>query len=336
MSHQRSDRRPPDAPPYDPAQPSNRHLAAPGPTGVTWLGMTAPVGNLSVPFHLLRAMRPHQWTKNALVFAALVFDRKFFELGPVAEAVLAFVAFCLISSATYLINDVRDIANDRAHPRKRFRPLAAGDLPVPVAIGAATVLVVLSLVLAWLVRPGFAGVVLAYLLLMAAYNVGLKQLAVLDVMLIAFGFVLRAAGGAVAIDVPISPWLYVCTALLSMFLGFAKRRSELATLGEGADLHRISLADYSVPMLDQLISVVGAATIMAYALYTFEASSVPTSYSMMLTLPFVVFAIFRYLVLIHQNRLTGSPELLLFRDRPLFASIVGWGVAALLVLYYLQ
>ena len=335
MSQQRPDTRTQKEPTFDGGQPSARHLVAPGTSGTTWLGMTAPIGTLAIPFHLLRAMRPHQWTKNALVFAALVFDRKFFDLGPVGDAVLAVVAFCLASSATYLVNDVRDIANDRAHPRKRFRPVASGELPIPVAVGASVVLVGLALALAWLVRPEFMGVVVAYLLLMGSYNLGLKQFAVLDVMMIAMGFVLRAAGGAVAIGVPISPWLYVCTALLSMFLGFAKRRSELATLGDEADRHRANLADYTVPMLDQLITLVGAATIIAYALYTFEASAVPTNYSMMLTLPFVVFAIFRYLVLIHQNRLTGSPELLLFRDRPLFAAIVGWGVAALLVLYYL-
>lgn len=300
----------------------------------TWFGLTAPQGHAGTLFHLLRAMRPHQWTKNVLVFAALVFDRKFFELGPVADAVLAFVAFCFVSSAMYLVNDIRDVENDRAHPRKRFRPLAAGDLPVPVAWASAGALLVLAFVSAWLVRPEFAGVILVYLALMAAYNLGLKQLAILDVMIIAFGFVLRAAGGAVAIEVPISPWLYVCTALLSIFLGLAKRRSELATLGVDAQAHRANLTAYTVPMLDQMISMVGAATMMAYAFYTFEASSVPSNYSMMLTLPFVVFAIFRYLVLIHHNQMTGSPELLLFRDRPLFASILGWGAAAILVLYF--
>ena len=290
----------------------------------------------AVLFHLIRAMRPHQWTKNALVFAALVFDLKFFEPGPVASTLLAFVAFCFASSATYLINDLRDIAADQAHPRKRFRPLASGALPVAVARPAAAGLIIAALGVGWLVRPEFAGVVLGYLLLMAAYNLGLKQQPIVDVMVIAFGFVIRAAGGAIALDVPISPWLYVCTALLSIFLGFAKRRSELASLGAGAASHRANLSAYSVPMLDQMISMVGAATMMAYALYTFEASSVPTNYSMMLTLPFVVFAIFRYLLLIQQNRLTGSPELLLFRDRPLFISIVGWGVSAVLVLYFLN
>ncbi len=323
-------------PRFDPPPQGSSNITAEGVIDPGPLGLIAPTGVLGVSFHLIRAMRPHQWTKNALVFAALVFDLKFFEPGLVASTVLAFVAFSLASSATYLVNDIRDIANDQAHPRKRHRPLASGALPVSVAGGSAIVLVVASLAIAWVVRPEFAGVVVAYLLLMAAYNVGLKQLAIIDVMIIALGFVLRAAGGAVAIDVPISPWLYVCTALLSIFLGFAKRRSELASLGTGAQSHRANLSDYTVPMLDQMISMVGAATMIAYALYTFDASSVPTNYSMMLTLPFVVFAIFRYLLLIQQNRLTGSPELLLFRDRPLFASIVGWGVTAVLVLYFLN
>ncbi len=289
----------------------------------------------AVPFQLVRAMRPHQWTKNAIVFAALIFDRKFFEFVPVGHALMAFVAFCLVSSGTYLVNDIRDIENDRAHPRKRFRPLASGALPVPVAWAAALVLIVVALGLAWVVRPEFAAVIGAYLLLMTSYNLGLKHVAIVDVMMIACGFVLRAAGGAVAIAVPISPWLYVCTALLSVFLGFAKRRSELATLGEGAAGHRANLESYTLPMLDQMIGVVAGSTVMAYAFYTFEASSVPQNYTMMLTIPFVFFAVFRYLALIHQNRLTGTPELLLFRDRQLFAAIVGWGVAVLLVLYFL-
>lgn len=297
-------------------------------------GWAVPGGAVGTVVHLFRAMRPHQWTKNVLLFAALVFDRKFFDLGPVAEALGAFVAFCLISSATYLVNDIRDIEADRLHPRKRFRPIASGDLTVRSASLAAGGLIVAGLLLALWVRPEFVLVIVAYLALMASYNLGVKQWAVVDVMAIALGFVLRAAGGAVAIDVPISPWLYVCTALLSMFLAFAKRRSELASLGDAAGAHRANLASYTVPMLDQLITMIGATTMMAYALYTFEASTAPSNYSMMLTIPFVVFALMRYLVLIHQNQLTGSPELLLFRDRPLFASIVGWGVVAVVVLYF--
>ena len=328
--------------PAGPAEPRfEAKIQATNPSGETAveagpIGLVAPAGMSAVLFHLIRAMRPQQWTKNALVFAALVFDLKFFDLGPVASTLLAFVAFCLASSAMYLINDLRDIAADQAHPRKRFRPLASGALPIAVARPAAVMLIIAALGVGWLVRPEFAGVVLAYLLLMAGYNLGLKQQPIVDVMVIAFGFVLRAAGGAVALDVPISPWLYVCTALLSIFLGLAKRRSELASLGPNAEAHRANLSSYTLPMLDQMISMVGAATMMAYALYTFEASSVPTNYSMMLTLPFVVFAIFRYLLLIQQNQLTGSPELLLFRDRPLFISIVGWGVSAVLVLYFLN
>ena len=336
MSQQRPNPEGAVDPRFDPHPQVPSNLAAEGVVDSGPLNLIATTGILGVMFHLIRAMRPHQWTKNALLFAALVFDLKFFEPGPVASTVLAFVAFSLASSATYLVNDLRDIANDQVHPRKRHRPLASGALPVSVAGVAAIVLVVASLAIAWVVRPEFAGVVAAYLVLMAAYNLGLKQLAIIDVMIIALGFVLRAAGGAVAIDVPISPWLYVCTALLSIFLGFAKRRSELASLGGQAESHRANLSDYTVPMLDQMISMVGASTMIAYALYTFDASSVPTNYSMMLTLPFVVFAIFRYLLLIQQNRLTGSPELLLFRDRPLFASIVGWGVTAVLVLYFLN
>ena len=244
---------------------------------------------------LLRALRPLQWTKNALVLAALVFAEQLFRLEPALRGVLAAAVFCAVSGAVYLLNDLRDIAADRVHPKKRHRPIAAG-LVSPARAGAAAVLLVAAAVLgAGLLGAGFLAVVLGYVALMVAYSYGLKRLAILDVFAIAAGFVLRAAGGAVAIDVPVSPWLYVCTMLLALFLGFGKRRHELTSLAGAAAAHRANLAAYSVPLLDQLIGVVASATVMAYAFYTFDAPNVPGNHAMMLTVPFVLYAIFRYL-----------------------------------------
>ena len=283
--------------------------------------------------YLLRAMRPVQWVKNVLVFAALIFDRHVFEPADMLRSVGAFIAFCAISSAIYLVNDLRDIEGDRVHPRKRMRPIAAGLVSVREATVSAVVLALAALALAVAVRPEFAGVIALYFALMLGYNGGLKHIVILDVCIIAAGFVLRAAGGAVAIDVPISPWLYICTALLALFIGFGKRRGEIATLAEDAASHRANLDDYTLPMLDQMIGITAASTVMAYALYTFDASTVPDNHTLMLTIPFVVYAIFRYLYLIHRSDLSGSPEVLLFRDPTLLIAILGWGFSSLLILY---
>jgi 4-hydroxybenzoate polyprenyltransferase len=257
---------------------------------------------------------------------------------PVLECFVALgavAAFCLISSAVYLVNDLRDIERDRAHPKKRLRPIAAGRVTIPQATAAATLLVIGAVATAWIVRPEFSLVVAAYAAMMVAYSAGLKHLVILDVCVIAAGFVLRAAGGAIAIDVPISPWLYVCTALLALLIGFGKRRNELSLLECNASAHRANLDAYTLPMLDQLTGVSASATVVAYALYTFDANATPGAQAMMLTVPFVAYAVFRYLYLIHHSELSGSPELLLFRDRPLLASIVGWGVTSLAILYAL-
>ena len=288
------------------------------------------------PWALLRAMRPLQWTKNAVVFAALVFAGKLFQLEPVVQCVLAALAFCAVSSSIYLINDLRDVEADRHHPKKRFRPIAAGELTERQAGVAAGVLLVGALVGAALVRLEFVVVIAGYVALMVAYSAGLKRLVILDVFAIAAGFVLRAAGGGVAIDVPISPWLYVCTGLLALFIGFGKRRNELTTLTHTAGQHRANLDAYSVPLLDQLIGVVAASTVMAYALYTFDAVAADGNEggrAMMLTIPFVVYAIFRYLYLVHRRDLGGSPEALLFADKPLLGCIAGWGMTSLAILY---
>jgi 4-hydroxybenzoate polyprenyltransferase len=281
---------------------------------------------------LLRAMRPLQWTKNGLLFAALIFDQKFSDAGAIGISIVAAFCFCMVSSASYLVNDVQDIERDQRHPRKRFRPIATGELTVRQALMASGVLSLLALVLGSLIRLEFTLVLIGYLLLMLVYNLGLKQLAILDVFAIGGGFVLRAVGGAVAIDVPISPWLYVCTMLLALLIGFSKRRQELISLANLAGLHRESLRGYSVPLLDQYINILAAATIIAYSVYTFESTAVPRNHAMMLTIPFVAYAIFRFLAVSQRSELGGQPEALLFADKPLLFSLIGWGVISVVIL----
>ena len=283
--------------------------------------------------HLVRAMRPRQWTKNVVVLAALVFDLKLFHLGHIVTASAAFVAFCLAASGLYLINDIRDRDADRLHPIKRRRPIATGELPVPVAGGAAAVLLLAGAGVALLVRPPLLAVLGAYVVLMLLYSFWLKHEVIVDVFAISGGFVLRAAAGAVALAVPISPWLYVCAALLSLFVAFGKRRHELSLLDRDARGHRRNLDEYSLPLLDQFLVITTAATIMAYSLYTFVATNVPRNESMMLTIPFVVYAMFRYLYLVMRRERGGAPEQVLFSDRPLLAAIVLWGITAVAILY---
>ena len=282
---------------------------------------------------LLRALRPLQWTKNGLVFAALIFDRKFTDAGLIGISILAAICFCAASSATYLINDVRDAERDRIHPKKRFRPIAAGQLSERNALVAAALLAASALIGGALIRLEFAAVIAGYLALMLAYNAALKQIAIIDVFAIGGGFVLRAVGGAVAIDVPISPWLYVCTMLLALFVGFGKRRQELTSLAEDATAHRESLHGYTVPLLDQFINILAAATVIAYSVYTFDAAAVPRNHAMMLTIPFVVYAIFRYLLITQRSDLGGAPETLIFADRPLLLSLIGWGITSAVIIY---
>lgn len=281
---------------------------------------------------LLRAMRPLQWTKNLLVFAALIFARETFNLEALLQSVGAFVAFCAVSSSVYLINDVRDQTQDRLHPIKRFRPVAAGEITPEKAKAAAGILAVGGLLAGGLVRPELLGVLALYLAVMIGYNAGLKQLVILDVILIAMGFVLRAAGGAIAIDVPISPWLYLCTFVVSLLVGFGKRRHELISLQNDASGHRSNLETYTVAMLDQCIAVSAAATILTYSIYTFQAPTLPDNHAMILTIPIVVYAVFRYLYLVYIRRAGGSPEIMLVRDRPLRLAVVVWVAASLAIL----
>lgn len=282
---------------------------------------------------LIRTLRPLQWSKNLLVFAALLFSMNVFEIRPIAQAIGAFIVFCAVSSAIYLLNDLRDREQDAHHPVKRYRPIASGTVSPTTAQILAVVLGLGGLLGAWFIGPSLALTVGAYLVLMIAYSFRLKQVVLLDVIIISLGFVLRAAAGAVAIDVPVSPWLYLCSMLLALMLGFGKRRHELLMLQDLAKQHRANLDAYSVPLLDQIIAATSSATVVAYSVYTFSTASLPENHSMMLTIPIVLYAVFRYLYLLYKEHLGGSPELLLVHDRPIQISIVLWGLASLLILY---
>jgi 4-hydroxybenzoate polyprenyltransferase len=282
---------------------------------------------------LIRAMRPLQWSKNSLVFAALLFDKRVFQWDALWHTLAAAMVFSAVSSAIYLVNDVRDVHQDRLHPKKRFRPIASGEVSPGQAMRVAVVLLTIGLITAVAVRPEFAIVIVAYIALMLAYSYGLKRMVILDVFAIAAGFVLRAVGGAVAIDVPASPWLYVCTALGALFIGFGKRRNEIVTLEAAAGQHRANLEDYSLPMLDQIIAIVSAAMLIAYSLYTFDAANVPDSHAMMLTIPYVAYGLFRYLFLVYRRGEGGSPEVLLIKDPGLISCIAGWVATSLIILY---
>jgi 4-hydroxybenzoate polyprenyltransferase len=286
---------------------------------------------------LIKAMRPRQWTKNAVIFAALVFDRQLtYEHWPeIASTLAAFVIFSLLSGVVYIINDIKDAENDRQHPQKRSRPIASGRLPAPVAGTAAAVLIILLFPIAYLLSPMFALAALAYLLLNLAYSLWIKHIPLLDVLSIAAGFVLRVAAGVALIEVTrFSPWLYVIITLGALYLGFGKRRSELALLAEAANSHRRVLDGYTIPMLDQYITIVSSTTIIAYSLYTFSAPNLPDNHAMMLTIPFVIYGVLRYMYLIQATHTAGAPEEVLLTDRPLQITVLLWGLAVMIIFYF--
>ena len=275
------------------------------------------------------AMRPRQWSKNLLVFAGIVFAAKLGDAARWGETLVAFAAYCALSSAAYLANDVRDRDEDRLHPVKRERPLARGELSPRAALALAAGLAAAALALgAWL---GWASIalLLGFAALQAAYTLSLKHVVLIDVMTIGALFVVRAAAGAEAIDVRISPWLLLCTALLALFLALAKRRGELVLVGAERTPGRPVLAGYSLALVDQLVSVVAASTVIAYSLYTFTARD---SKALMATIPFVLFGVFRYLLLIHRHDLGEEPEQVLLSDVPILAAVVGWALTAALIL----
>jgi 4-hydroxybenzoate polyprenyltransferase len=283
---------------------------------------------------LIRSMRPRQWTKNVFVFAALVFDKQLLIPESFVRTLAGFVLFCLVSSSVYIFNDIADIDADREHPQKRHRPIASGRLPLSVAWIAGIGLMVVSLVGGYLLSEAFALVVAAYFLLNIAYSKWLKHVLIVDVLVLAAGFVLRVDAGVRLIHVErFSPWLYVVMTLLALYLGFGKRRAELALLSHDAASHRKVLKGYTIRLLDQYILIVTGMTIIGYALYTFSAPNVPANHSMMLTIPFVVYAIFRYLYLIEVENSGGEPEEILLTDRPFQVSMLLWAVAVVMVFY---
>jgi len=281
---------------------------------------------------LLKTMRPRQWTKNAFLFAALVFDGKLFHLHDFLRTLAGFGLFCLISSAVYIFNDLLDVDSDRQHPVKKNRPIASGKLPVSMAVAAGMVLVLFTLTAGYLLAWQFALTMLVYFAMMLAYSKWLKRILILDVLILAAGFVLRVHAGTTLIVVErFSPWLYVLMTLLALYLGFGKRRAELALLAQTASDHRQVFDGYTIPLLDQFITIVSGTTIVAYSLYTFFRPAAPES--LMLTIPFVVYAIFRYLYLVQVKQIGGEPEEILITDRPLQISILLWGLAILIVFY---
>jgi 4-hydroxybenzoate polyprenyltransferase len=283
---------------------------------------------------LLKTMRPRQWTKNAFVFFALVFDKQLFQWPALLHTLGGFALFCLISSVVYIINDIADIEVDRQHPTKKKRPLPSGKLPVSVAWIAAIVLVAVTLPLGYWLAPSFAAVLATYLVINLAYSKWLKHIPIVDVFIIAAGFVLRVEAGVTLIVVErFSPWLYVVTTLGSLYLGFGKRRAELTLLAQGAGSHRKVLEGYSIPLLDQYVTIVSAATILSYSLYTFSAPNLPDNHVMMLSIPFVAYIIFRYLYLIQMTQNAGAPEEVLLTDRPIQIALVLTGLVILAVFY---
>lgn len=282
----------------------------------------------------LRLVRPMQWPKNAVVLAALVFGRVYDDPVKVAAAIGAMISFCLVSSAGYILNDWMDIESDRLHPVKRTRPLASGAISSGPALALAVVLATAGFAIAVLITPWLALVLAGYAFLTLGYSAWLKRIPIVDVLAIATGFLLRAVAGGVAIEVRISAWLVLCSFLLALFLGFSKRRHELVSLGASATGHRRALQGYDPRVLDQYIWITAGAAVVAYSIYTFTAESVPENASMMLTIPFVVFAIFRYLHLVYRRYLGGAPEILLFRDRPLLLSIVLWAATIGLIFLF--
>ena len=292
-------------------------------------------GNFSIKA-LIRTMRPNQWIKNLIIFAGLIFAHELFEPVSLAQTVAAFFLFCFLSSAIYIINDIKDVERDRQHPLKSKRPIAAGELSVKAAWLSAAALTIFVLGSSFMLDPGFGVVALLYTLLLFAYSFWLKHLVILDVLTIAIGFVLRAVAGAEVIDVHFSAWLLLCTILLALFLGLSKRRHELILLGDDAGSHRKILEEYSPHLLDQMIGVVTASTLMAYALYTMDDGTIQkfgTSY-MILTIPFVIYGIFRYLYLVHQKAQGGNPTTILVTDKPILINVALWGLLSVGLIYY--
>ena len=282
-------------------------------------------------YNIFITMRPKQWIKNSFVFAGLIFSKSFFDYELVKKTFYAFFLFSMVSGSVYILNDVIDREKDALHPGKASRPIASGVLSPTIALVASGFILILSLWLAYGISMYLFGVLLGYFVLTLLYSIALKNIVILDVIVIALGFVLRTIGGALTIDVVISPWLIVCTTLLALFLALNKRKNELIVLDHNASTHRKNLQEYSPELIDQMLSVVTSTTVMSYALYTFNAGK---SHYMMLTIPFVLYGIFRYQYLASNKEMGGSPENALFKDKPLLINIVLWVITSAIIVAF--
>jgi 4-hydroxybenzoate polyprenyltransferase len=288
----------------------------------------------SILLALLKTMRPKQWAKNAFLFVGITFDRQLLHLPALGRTLAGFVLFCLLSSVVYIINDLTDIEADRQHPKKRNRPLASGKLPPRTAVSAALVFLLLALPLSFLLSFYFGLLALGYLLLNIAYSKWLKHMPILDVLVLASFYVLRVGAGVELIHVStFSPWLYIFTIFLALFLGVGKRRAELNLLAQAANTHRPVLEGYTIPLLDQLMTIVSSMTIITYSLYTFSAENLPRYHVMMLTIPFVIYGVFRYLYLVQVEHSGGAPEEVLFSDHPLQITLILCAITVLIIFY---
>jgi 4-hydroxybenzoate polyprenyltransferase len=288
-----------------------------------------------IALQLLTSLRPGQWTKNLLVFAGLLFGRRLFDTPAMLAAIGAFAVFCLLSGVVYIVNDIADRESDRRHPLKVRRPIASGALPVKTAAAAGIVIGALALAGAATLGRPFLAVAVIYLALQSLYSGWLKHIVIIDVLTVAIGFVLRAVAGAVAVNVEISHWLLVCTILLALFIALAKRRHEIVLLAGGAVDHRPILGEYSAYLLDQMIAVVAASTLIAYVFYTISPETQEKFGTpwLGLTIPFPLYGIFRYLYLLHRREGGGSPADLLLTDRPLLVCVAVWALAVALIIY---
>lgn len=283
---------------------------------------------------LIKTMRVRQWTKNGFIFFGLIFDKQLFMPEPFLRTVVGFFLFCLVSSAVYLFNDIADVEADRNHPEKKYRPIASGKLPVNIALAAGLILTAIAIPVGYLLSPVFALILTVYLAINVLYSRWLKHVSILDVMIISSGFVLRVAAGVALITVErFSPWLYMITILFSLYIGLGKRRAEMNLLAHGASSHRRVFDGYTIPLLDQYITIVSGMTIVAYSLYTFSAPNLPENHAMMLTIPFVVYGIFRYLQLIQVGHAAGSPDEVALKDRPLQFTVLLWGLTVIAIFY---
>ena len=290
---------------------------------------SGPKGPVDLALAAVQALRPKQWAKQVFVLAAIIFSRNYADPELWVQTAIAVGAFCLVSSSGYIINDIRDIDADRAHPKKSKRPMASGRLPIPLAMVEGLVVFALGVALAWSVSPGLVLVVMLYFCTTMSYSLYFKNVVILDIMFISAGFLWRAAGGAVAIDVNISPWLLLCTAFVSLFLGFNKRRGELMLMRDRSTVTRPILAEYSLPLVVEFQALTTSGTIISYALYTVLGSPTPW---LLLTLPYVLYGVFRYMYLVTVRNEGGAPEETLYKDPPILVNGVLYGITVVVIL----